>query len=156
MILRKGQVPQIKKASAYPAPFDENMDKKPTARLGDAGGLTQFGVNLVTLEPGGWASHRHWHENEDEFVYILSGEATLIDDDGAHVLHPGDAATFPAGIANAHHLVNRSDADMTFLVAGTKAAVERAHYADVDMEYNCRDGERRFTHRDGSPIGGAR
>ena len=101
------------------------------AQIGKALGLTQFGVNQVTLEPGSVSSLRHWHEGEDEFVYVLSGEVTLIDENGEHPLTAGAFAGFPAGVANAHHLANRSTADAVLLVVGTrKVGEERIHYPD--------------------------
>ena len=104
------------------------------ARLAQAVGVTQFGVNHVTLAPGNWSSLRHWHESEDEFVYVLEGELTLIDENGAHVLAAGSCAGFPAGAANAHHLQNRSDAPATFLVVGTrKVGRETVHYPDESL-----------------------
>jgi uncharacterized cupin superfamily protein len=97
-------------------------------------GLTQFGVNHLILEPGSFSSLRHWHEGEDEFVYILSGEITLIDNHGEHLLAAGDFAGFPAGVANAHHLANRSSGPATAMVVGTrKRGLETVHYPDDDI-----------------------
>jgi uncharacterized cupin superfamily protein len=89
-------------------------------RLGKAVGMTQFGVNHLTLEPGAASSLRHWHDAEDEFAFVLSGTVTLVDDNGEHVLGDGAFAGFPAGVANGHHLVNRSDAPVTLLVVGSR------------------------------------
>ncbi len=100
-------------------------------RLSDAGGLTQFGAHVETLQPGSRSSERHWHEEEDEFLYVISGEATVIEDDGAHPLGPGDAACRPAGTANAHQVVNRSDAPCAYLIFGTRMAREVIHYPDA-------------------------
>ncbi len=101
------------------------------AQLGKAVGLTQFGVNHVTLEPGAVSSLRHWHEGEDEFVFALEGRLTLIDGNGGHDLAAGDFAGFPAGIANAHHLANRSGAPAAFLAVGLrKVGIETIHYPD--------------------------
>lgn len=100
-------------------------------QLAKAVGLTQFGLNQVTLDPGAYSSLRHWHEREDEFVLVLSGELTLIDDNGEHALTAGDIVGFPAGAANAHHLTNRSAAPASFLVAGTRVVgTEDIHYPD--------------------------
>jgi uncharacterized cupin superfamily protein len=117
------------------------------AKLAKAVGLTQFGVNHLTLEPGSHSSLRHWHEGEDEFVYVLSGEIILIDDDGEHRLTAGDYAGFPAAVANAHHLANRSGAPATALVVGTrKRGLETLHYPDdplgVITVHRGPDGER--------------
>jgi mannose-6-phosphate isomerase-like protein (cupin superfamily) len=91
-------------------------------------GLTQYGVNLTTLAPGSWSSHRHWHENEDEFVFVVEGEITLIDNAGEHLLKPGMCAGFKAGVANGHHLVNKTKAPVIYLEIGTQAPIERAYY----------------------------
>ncbi len=105
--------------------------RKREAQLGKAVGLTQFGVNHVTLEPGAASSLRHWHEGEDEFVYILDDDLVLIDDNGEHDLSEGCFVGFPAGRPNAHHLVNRSNALARFIVVGTrKAGLETIHYPD--------------------------
>lgn len=123
-------------------------------QLGDAGGLTQFGAHHVTLPPGCWASQRHAHSAEDEFCYILTGHPTLIDDHGEHDLNPGDALTHKAGDENAHHLINRSDQDVTFLVIGTRAP-EKDHviYPDIDLEIRANGtAQRHFTRKNGAPI----
>lgn len=101
------------------------------AQLGKIGGLSQFGANFVTLEPGAFSSSRHWHEAEDELVYMLSGELTLIDDNGPHLMRKGGFVAFPAGVANAHHIVNQSNAPGTFLVIGSRRPGEETiHYPD--------------------------
>ncbi|WP_108683387.1 cupin domain-containing protein [Methyloceanibacter sp. wino2] len=139
--------------SIYPAPFDEPLAGRVKRAVGNALGLNQFGVNLVTLAPGAWSSQRHWHENEDEFVYILEGTATLITDEGEFALEAGMAAGFPAGEPDGHHLVNRSDAPVAYLEVGTRAPEETAHYSDIDMKAQ-RDGSGgfAFTRKDGTPI----
>jgi uncharacterized cupin superfamily protein len=137
--------------SAYPAPFDEAVAGRAKRALGDALGLDQFGVNLVTLVPGAWSSQRHWHENEDEFVYVLDGEATLVTDAGETVLKPGMAAGFPAGRADGHHLINRTDKPVLYLEVGTRAAQEKAHYSDIDLMARKADGRFVFTHKNGDP-----
>ncbi len=120
--------------------------------LSDTGGLTQFGAFVETLAPGAFSSDRHWHEAEDEFLYMLAGEATVIEDDGAHVLHPGDVASWPAGVANGHHVHNRSAAPCSYLIVGTRAASDRVHYSDVDKLYVRDKGRVLRTRRDGSPL----
>ena len=139
-------------SSNYPAPHDQDLGRFEARSLGDAGGLTQFGVHLETLHPGALSSLRHWHENEDEFLYVLSGEITLVDDDGAHVVGAGEAAAFKAGDANGHHLQNRSDAPATYLIVGTRADEDRCHYSDVDMLLTKTKAGKQFTRRDGSPL----
>src|SRR6266513_3352291 len=101
-------IPQ-RKGSSYPEPFNKEPANRIRQRLGDAGGLTQFGVNLLRLPPGAWSSQRHWHTGEDEFVYVVSGEVVLVTDAGEEVLRAGDAAGFPAGDTNGHCLQNRSN-----------------------------------------------
>ena len=125
----------VKIGVAYPAPFDEPCQSKQSLRLSEAGGLTQFGAHLVTLPPGCYASQRHHHSAEDEFVYILSGHPTFIDDDGETVLNPGDVTCHPAGDGNAHHMINHTDVDVTFLAVGTRRPdVDHCRYPDVDMD----------------------
>lgn len=135
--------------SSYPSPFDEPCTARVRRALGDAGGLSDFGVNLLELTPGAWSSQRHWHSAEDEFVYVLSGEVVLIDDAGEHVLGAGDCAAFPKNDANGHHLVNRSDAPVTCLEIGTRSAADVCEYSDIDMRIAARD--KGYTHRDGRP-----
>ena len=99
----------------YPPPFDAPCATRTRKRLGEAGGLRDFGVNLMTLPPGSWSSQRHWHSDEDEFVYLLEGAVMLIEDGGETVLHAGDCATFPKGTGNGHHLINKSSAMAVYL-----------------------------------------
>jgi uncharacterized cupin superfamily protein len=135
----------------YPAPFHEIAKGRFRKRLGNAGGLTQFGVNLCRLEPGSASSQRHWHEKEDEFVYIVAGDVVLVEDEAETVLHAGDAASFKAGVPNGHHLVNRSSRDALILEIGSRAAGERAYYSDIDMQVVMDESGSRYLHRDGTP-----
>jgi uncharacterized cupin superfamily protein len=138
-------------AGKYPKPFCPPLEGREKQSLGSAAGLTQFGVNLTRLKPGAASALRHWHEEEDEFVFMLEGELTLVEDEGATILRAGEAAGFKAGVANGHHLVNRSGRDAIFLVVGTRAPHERAHYPDDDLAYHY-DGEKfAFTHKSGEP-----
>jgi len=146
----------VKTGSIYPEPYASQMAGRSSLRLGDAGGLTQFGANLVSLEPGALSSLRHWHLLEDEFVMVTLGECTLIDDTGETVMRPGDCAAFPAGDANGHHFVNRTDRVAKFLVVGTRAPREVATYADVDLRVEMEGGRARFTYHDGSAFKGPR
>ncbi len=141
----------VRTGSIYPAPYAAMMAGRTSQRLGDAGGLTQFGVNLVTLQPAAVSSLRHWHLHEDEFVMVTMGACTLIEDAGPTILQPGDCTAFPAGVANGHHFINHTDAIAQFLVVGTRAALERATYADVDLVVDITAGKTRFFRRDGSP-----
>jgi len=139
----------IRTGTIYPPPLDREVEGRSSIRLGDAGGLTQFRVNIVILAPGGKSSMRHWHEREDEFVIILSGACTLVTEAGSEIMQPGDCAAFPAGDGDAHHFVNHTDAEARFLVAGTKAATETAHYPDHGLRVDIRDGTTTFRHEDG-------
>jgi uncharacterized cupin superfamily protein len=138
--------------SSYPEPHASEMGERSARLLGQAGGLTQFGVNLMTMRPGSKSSLRHWHEAEDEFLWMLTGELVLVENDGETVMRPGAAVAWPRGEANGHHLINRSDAEATFLVVGTRAERDVCHYSDVDLLAHT-DGEREwFTRRDGAAI----
>ncbi len=134
--------------SGYPAPFDQPCRGRSFKRLGEAAGLNQFGVNLVRLAPGAWSSQRHWHMLEDEFLYLLEGEAVLVTDAGEEVLRPGDSAGFKAGVRDGHHLQNRSAADTVFLVVGSRNDADHGEYSDIDMVFGGGLGYRR---KDGTP-----
>ena len=133
----------------YPSPFDEPCRARERTRLGDAAGLTQYGVNLVRLKPGAWSSQRHWHIAQDEFIYILSGEVTLVTNAGAEILRAGDCAGFKAGDEDGHHLQNRSNADVTFIEMGTRVSGDGTHYSDIDMTIP--PDAKQYCHRDGTP-----
>jgi uncharacterized cupin superfamily protein len=141
-----------KTASIYPPPYDGWMSGRRTLLVGRAGGLTQFGANITILSPGARSSLRHWHLNEDEFAVVLEGELTLVMDSGEHLMRPGDCAAFPAGVADGHTFVNRSDREGRFLVVGTRAERETCTYTDVDLKVEMEAGTARFTRRDGSPL----
>ncbi len=136
----------------YPAPFAAELKGREKRALGDAFGLDRFGVNLTTMAPGTWSSQRHWHEQEDEFVYVLSGELTLIDDAGEHLLAPGMCAGFKAGVANGHHLVNKSSAPASYLEIGTRSGNEVCHYSEADMNAAKAGGKWALTRKDGTPF----
>jgi uncharacterized cupin superfamily protein len=135
----------------YPAPFRKVVAGRARKRLGLAAGLDQFGVNLTTLKPGAASALRHWHEREDELVYILQGEVVLIEDGGETVLKPGDAAGFKANNRNGHHLVNKSTQDAIYLEIGTRSKHERAEYPDVDLVAISDEKGERYTHKNGEP-----
>lgn len=135
----------------YPPPFDEPCRVRRRTRLADAAGLTQYGVNLVHLEPGAWSSQRHWHSEQDEFIYVLSGELTLVTDAGEETLYAGDGAGFKAGDRDGHHLQNRSSADATFLEMGTRLPGDSAYYSDIDMMAPAGGKPAQYCHRDGTP-----
>lgn len=135
---------------SYPAPYDEPVKSRSWLRLGDAAGLTQFGVNLLTVPPGGWSGQRHWHDKEDEFLLVLSGEIVLVTDAGEETLHPGDCAGFPADSGDGHHLQNRTEGDARILVVGTRNPKDVVTYSDIDMMFGRTD--KRYTRKDGSEI----
>ncbi|HTV37431.1 MAG TPA: cupin domain-containing protein [Xanthobacteraceae bacterium] len=137
--------------TGYPPPLDRVVVGRERKRLGNAVGLDQFGVNLTTLKPGAASALRHWHEREDELVFILRGEVTLIEDGGETVLKAGDAAGFKANTPNGHHLVNKSSSDAVFLEVGTRSKIERAEYPDVDLIMQRDEGGARFIHKNGEP-----
>jgi uncharacterized cupin superfamily protein len=137
--------------TGYPPPFDRVVAGRERKRLGNAVGLDQFGVNLTALKPGAASALRHWHEKEDEFVYVLEGEIVLIEDEGETVLKPGDAAGFKANSPNGHHLANRSKRDAVYLEIGTRSKHERANYPDVDLLAVRDDAGMHYTHKDGKP-----
>lgn len=141
----------VKTGSIYPAPYAAMMAGRSSLRLGDAGGLTQFGVNLVTLEPGAMSSLRHWHLAEDEFVMVTEGECVMVTDAGEEVMRAGDCAAFPAGRPDGHHFLNRTDRPARFLVVGSKAPREVGTYSDVDLVVTIEAGKATFSHKDGSP-----
>ena len=134
-------------ATGYPAPFDREVEGRLWRRLAPAGGLTQLGASHVVLKPGAWSSQRHWHEGEDELVVMLSGEAVLIEDTGEILMRAGDIAVWPAGVANGHHLVNRTDRDCVFIAIGTGDRAKGGGYSDIDMTFD-EDG---YYHKDGMP-----
>lgn len=138
----------------YPEEYAEPVRARRWKALGDAAGLTQFGVNLVILDPGVWSSQRHWHSHEDEFVYVLTGALTLVTDAGEETLEPGDCAGFPAGVKDGHVLQNRSEAPATILVVGSRDDRDFGEYPDIDMKflpgrYGTGGG---FTRKDGTPF----
>ncbi len=139
-------IPEVNR-TGYPAPFDAPVAGRWYRRLAPAGGLTDFGVSLVRLEPGAWSAQRHWHEGEDEFLVLLSGTAVLIDDAGEHPLQPGDCVAFPKGDRNGHHVVNRGDGDCSFVVVGAGTPLG-GDYPDIDMRFTA---EGTYVHKDGMP-----
>jgi uncharacterized cupin superfamily protein len=135
--------------TGYPEAFAEAVNGRSRQALGEAGGLSQFGVNLVELKPGAASSQRHWHSHEDEFVMVVSGELTLVNDEGETLMRAGDCAAFPAGVPNGHHLVNRSWGNALFLAVGPNLKDDKATYPDIDLAYDAASDS--FTHKDGTP-----
>jgi len=141
----------LETATGYPPPFDKAVEGRSRKRLARTAGLAQFGVNLCTLKPGAASSQRHWHANEDEFVYMLEGELVLCEDGAETALKPGDAAGWKAGVANGHCLVNRSNRDAVFLEVGHRAPGEKVTYSDIDMLFERDDKSHRYLHKNGEP-----
>jgi uncharacterized cupin superfamily protein len=135
----------------YPDPYKGVVAGRSKQRLGDAAGLKNFGVNLTTLKPGAASSLRHWHTVQDEFIYVISGELTLVTDAGQQVLRPGMAAGFAAGRPDGHHLLNRTDSDAIYLEIGDRLPGDAVHYADADLEARSVAGKWTFFHKDGRP-----
>ena len=139
-------------STGYPPPYDKAVQGRSRKRLARPASLTQFGVNLCTLKPGAASSHQHWHENEDEFVYVLTGEVVLREGGDEHILRAGDAAAWKAGVPVGHCLINRSVSDAVFIEVGTRALVERAHYSEIDMKAERDEKGGRFMKRNGEPL----
>ena len=147
----QSQVPG-RSGSGYPKPYDAEAVGRTVFPLGATSGLTQFGANRVRLDPGAWSSQRHWHENQDEFLVVTQGPCTLVDDQGETELATGDCASFPANDPNGHHVINKTDHPVEFVVIGTHTDTEIAHYSDIDMKVTVSEGQFDFTRKDGSPI----
>lgn len=139
-----------KTGSSYPAPWGDQFGGRSNLQVGKAGGLTQFGANIITLQPGAASSLRHWHKTQDEIVVVLSGQLTLRMDAGECLMGPGDVAAFPAGKMDGHCLINQTDAAAQFFVVGTNTATETAYYSDVDMMVTAGPEGFTYTRKDGT------
>ena len=137
-----------KRGSGYPSPYRLKAQGRVKQALGNAGGLTDFGVNLVRLPPGEWSSERHWHSDEDEFIHVIAGRLTLITDAGETLLGPGDCAAFPKGVPDGHHLINTGDEVAVYLEVGTRGTTDDCSYPDSDLHFAAADGW--YTHKDGT------
>ena len=137
---------------AYPPPFDTVIAGREVRPLGDALGLKNFGVNLVTLKPGAASAMRHWHTLQDEFVWVVEGEITLVTDAGEQLLRPGIAAGFPAGSTDGHCLLNKTAREARYLVVGDRTPGDLPNYPDDDFGARYIDGKRVFTRKDGTPL----
>ena len=138
-----------RRGSGYPPPLGAPCADRTRRRLGEAGDLSDFGVNLMTLPPGGWSSQRHWHSDEDEFVYVLEGEVALVEDGGETILRAGECAAFRKASGNGHHLINRSARTAVYLEVGARSPLDLTTCSDIDMMSASADG--RFTRKDGAP-----
>jgi len=137
--------------SLYPPPYHLPCQARARQKLGDAAGLTQFGVNLLRLPPGSWSSQRHWHTGEDELIFVLKGEVTLVTDDGEEVLRAGDAAGFRAGDPDGHCLQNRAGEPAEVLEIGSRNADDVTYYPEIDLVAPAEGAAAIYTHRDGTP-----
>jgi len=149
MVVDPAELP-VESGTPYPAPHDAIVQGRHRSRLSPVLGLTKFGVNVLRIEPGAQSSARHWHSEQDEFFYVLEGEATLETDEGDTIVKAGMAAGFPAGNPNGHTLVNRSNSDVLVLEVGDRPVSEDVEYPDIDMANAVRDGKPNFTRKDGS------
>ena len=141
----------VRSGSFYPAPFQAEHANRHKQALGDAGKLTQFGVNLTRISAGAASALRHYHETEDEFIYMLEGELVLVENEGETVLKPGDAAAFKANSGNAHRLINRTTKDAVYLEVGTRMPADHVHYPDDDLTLIRDANGRRYLHKGGEP-----
>lgn len=133
--------------TGYPAPFDADVAGRWFRRLAPASGLSEMGASHVVLKPGAWSSQRHWHDDEDELLIMLGGEAVLVEDGGRTVLRAGDICAWPKGVKDGHHLINESDADCSFICVSAGNRAGTGAYSDIDMKF---DGEGYFR-KDGTP-----
>ncbi len=140
-----------RQGTSYPEPFKEPCQGRIKRVLGDALGLGNFGVNLVTLPPGAASAQRHWHSHEDEFVYVVAGVSTLVTEDGEQLLATGQVAGFPAGRADGHHLVNKGDAPATYLEVGDRNPEDVCSYPDIDLHLAPTPDGHVFTNKKGEP-----
>lgn len=143
-----------REGTRYPPPYDEPCKRRRWRALGEGAGLTQFGVNLLRLAPGVWSSQRHWHSHEDEFVYVLEGEATLVSDAGRQILRAGDCAGFKAGERDGHHFINESNDEAVLLVIGARDDRDHGEYPDLDLRFRAGrySGGGGFETKSGKPI----
>lgn len=142
--------PPRTKRSIYPEPFATRMEGRTKRVLGDLFGLSNFGVNLTTLLPGGSSALRHAHSKQDEFIYVVSGHPTLIDDNGRTPLAPGMCMGFKAGTGNAHCIVNETAEEAIYLEVGDRSAGDEVSYPDDDLIARFVEGQWKFFHKDGS------
>ncbi|HEY5898712.1 MAG TPA: cupin domain-containing protein [Burkholderiales bacterium] len=148
--LDPGTAPE-RRGSMYPEPFKSRMGERVKRRLGEACGLTKFGVNLVTLGPGGQSALRHWHTLEDEFVYVLEGEVVLVTSEGEQTLGAGMCAGYPAGKRDGHHFINRSTRPAKYLEVGNRIEGDNAFYPDDDLIWVETEQGTIAAHKDGKP-----
>ena len=151
VFLVASEVPPRTKPSVYPEPFASRMRGREKRVLGDAFGLTNFGVNLTRLAPGATSALRHAHSKQDEFIYILEGQPTLHTDEGKTQLLPGMCVGFKAGTGNGHCLINETSAEVVYLEVGDRTPGDEGTFPDDDLKAALVQGKWAFTHKDGSP-----
>lgn len=134
-------------ATGYPAPFDKDVAGRWWKRIAPIAGLTELGASHVVLKPGAWSSQRHWHDAEDELVVMIAGEAVLVEDGGETILRAGDVAAWKAGVANGHHMINRTDKDCVFVAISAGDRKGGGAYSDIDMKFE----DAGYFHKDGTP-----
>jgi uncharacterized cupin superfamily protein len=149
MIINPENIP-LRTGTVYPQPFKHLLAGRIKQRLGDAAGIKNFGVNLVTLEPGSRSALRHWHTKQDEFIYVIEGEVSLITNAGEKILTTGMMAAFPAGEEDGHHLVNNSNNSVIYLEIGDRSPDDEATYPDDDLMAKYSENGWILTHKDGS------
>ena len=145
------EAPQRARPSSYPEPFASQMAGRQKRPLGDLFGLTNFGVNLTTLAPGGVSALRHAHTKQDEFIYIVKGEPTLHTDEGRTKLRPGMCAGFKAATGNGHRLINETETEVVYLEVGDRTAGDEGSYSDDDIQAALVDGKWKYLHKNGRP-----
>jgi uncharacterized cupin superfamily protein len=149
--IHAAQAPARVRASSYPAPFAQQVAGREKRPLGDLFGLTNFGVNLTTLAPGGVSALRHAHTKQDEFIYIVKGEPTLHTDEGRTKLRPGMCAGFKAATGNGHRLINETETEVVYLEVGDRTAGDEGSYSDDDIQAALVDGKWKYLHKNGRP-----
>jgi len=138
--------------ASYPGALKEICEERHKRRLGNHAGLANFGVNLVTLKPRSGSSLRHWHSKQDEFIYVLSGTATLVTDARETTIGPGQCAGFAAGESNGHMLANNTDEDVVYLEVGDRTPGDTCSYPDVDLVGSYTGTGYAFTRKNGEPV----
>ncbi len=148
--LEAKQLPEVS-GSTYPQPFAARVAGRHRRRLGEAFGLKNFGVNLTRIDPGSESSMRHWHSKQDEFIYVIEGELTLVTNAGRQKLVAGMVAGFPSASGDGHQLVNETDRPAWYLEVGDRSAGDEVTYSDVDMDGRWIEGRWTYLHKDGTP-----
>jgi uncharacterized cupin superfamily protein len=145
-------VPVLSRKTIYPAPLSAQVEGRMKHRLGDHFGLTNFGINLTELEPGAVSALFHYHTKQDEFIFVVSGNPTLVLGDKEFALKAGDCCGFKAGTGVGHQLINRSNEKVLYLEIGARAAGDYAEYPRDDLKFTqLETGAWILTRKDGTP-----